>query len=106
MLVNAEPRLLLFQAIGLQFGEGCLNVINLKEATILSRVAAIFGKAYLYVVTAKDGRFMRRLVTGQHLKSHNGFVKRNGRLQVFDRQIHFVLLIRGSGFEYGFHMPS
>jgi hypothetical protein len=43
VLVDAKASLFFSQAIRLQFIEGCFDIINLKETSILSRVASILG---------------------------------------------------------------
>jgi hypothetical protein len=43
VLVDAEASVFFFQAIRLQFPEGCFDIINLKETSILSGVASILG---------------------------------------------------------------
>src|SRR5215813_6840909 len=39
VLINSEASLFIFQAIRLQFREGCFDIINLKETSFLGRIA-------------------------------------------------------------------
>ena len=56
VLVDAEARVFFFQAIRLQFIEGCFGIINFKETSFLGRVASILGQTYLNAISTKDSR--------------------------------------------------
>ena len=69
MFVNPESCLIFCQSPGFEFGEGCFNVIDFKETSFLSRIAAILAQANLDFVTPQNNP-LRIFSAGEQREAH------------------------------------
>src|SRR5215213_2722874 len=60
--IDSKTGLFFFQTIRLQLRIRCFGIINLKETSILGRVASIFGQTYPDAVSMKDSGPVRRFI--------------------------------------------
>ena len=100
VLVDPVAGVLPFQAPGLQFGKGRLDVIHFKKTAFLRRVTPNFCEPDLDVVAAEHHSLDRRITARGDAESHARFVKRNRGVDIADRRSKHLSEFGGDRFDY------
>src|SRR5262245_45900615 len=78
----------------------------MKRTTVLRGVATIFREPHLNLVARQHRRLVRRRASRFDSKTEYGFIERQRRVQVGDRQVHVVALIAKGLLERSLHGAS
>ena len=94
MLIEAEVRLLLVEAIRPQLHEERLGIVNFDEAPFLARVAAVFGETDAKSVPREDRTRHRFIASLDDLETEDLLIERQCLRQAAYGKVEFVVRVR------------